>query len=131
MKLLPDTHAVLWFIEGDLKLSAKARELIENPRNEIYVSVTSFFEISIKLKLGKLSLQKSLNLIFQDITDAYIQVLPISNAHLLEYQNVPLINDHRDPYDRMLVATAVAENAGMISIDQKFENYLALVNVIW
>ncbi|MCF2445409.1 type II toxin-antitoxin system VapC family toxin [Dyadobacter sp. CY345] len=131
MKLLLDTHAVLWFIDGDLQLSANARELIENPVNQIYVSAISFFEISTKLKLGKLSLQKPLNLIFQDIADAYIKVLPISNSHLLEYQNVPLISDHRDPFDRLIIATAVAENAGIISIDQKFQNYRSLVNVIW
>ncbi|WP_229253836.1 type II toxin-antitoxin system VapC family toxin [Dyadobacter sp. NIV53] len=95
MKLLLDTHAVLWFIEGDSQLSAKARELIENPVNEIYVSVISFFEISIKLKLGKLYLQKPLSLIFQDIAHAYIHVLPISNSHLLEYQNIPIISDHK------------------------------------
>ncbi len=56
MKFLLDTHTLLWFIEGDAQMSFKAREIIENPRNEIVVSSASLFEVAIKLKIGKLAL---------------------------------------------------------------------------
>jgi PIN domain nuclease of toxin-antitoxin system len=131
MKILLDTHTVLWFIEGDSQLSEKARQIIENTQNEVYLSAVSLFEISIKLKLGKLMLQKSLAEIFEDINRAYLKILPISQLHLLEYQNLPLNANHRDPFDLLIIATAISENADIISRDQKFDQYRSVVNVIW
>lgn len=131
MKLLLDTHVFLWFLEGDTSLSAKARTLIESHENNVYVSVISLFEISIKLKLGKISLQQPLEAIFQYIITANIEILPISNLHLLHYQKIPLHSDHRDPFDRLIIATAVAENAELISVDSKFQYYPELITPIW
>lgn len=77
MKILLDTHALLWFIEGDSQLSQNAKKLIENPDNEVYVSHISFFEISIKLKIGKLQLLKSLRGIYNDALKAGIELLDL------------------------------------------------------
>lgn len=131
MKILLDTHALLWFIEGDSQLSQNAKKLIEDPNNEVYVSHISFFEISIKLKIGKLQLLKSLRGIYNDALKAGIELLDLEFEHIENYQSVPLIADHRDPFDRILIATALHENLSIITIDEKFENYKHIINVIW
>jgi PIN domain nuclease of toxin-antitoxin system len=131
MKIVLDTHTLLWFIEGSSKLSSTARLIIEDFNNEIFVSSISLFEIAIKLKLGKIMLQKPLKEIFHDIRSADIKVIAISDLHLLAYQNIPFYTEHRDPFDRLIIATAIAEHADIISMDQKFIYYKDLVEVIW
>ena len=131
MKILLDTHALLWFIEGDSQLSQNAKKLIEDPKNEVYVSHVSFFEISIKLKIGKLQLLKSLRGIYDDALKAGIELIGLEFEHLENYQSVPLIADHRDPFDRILIATALHEDLSIITIDEKFENYKHIIHVIW
>jgi PIN domain nuclease of toxin-antitoxin system len=131
MKILLDTHALLWFIEGDSQLSQNAKKLIEDPENEVYVSHISFLEISIKLKIGKLQLLKSLRGIYDDALTAGIELLDLEFEHIENYQSVPLVADHRDPFDRVLIATALHENLSIITIDEKFENYKHIINVIW
>lgn len=131
MKFLLDTHTLLWFIEGDTQMSLKAREIIENPENEILVSATSLFEIAIKLKIGKLTLLNSLHNFIDDVEKAWIVPIPISNAHLIAYQSLPDFPDHRDPFDRLIIATSIVEGATIISKDPKFENYHDFVKVTW
>jgi PIN domain nuclease of toxin-antitoxin system len=131
MKILLDTHALLWFIEGESQLSQNAKKLIEDPKNEVYVSHISFFEISIKLKIGKLQLLKSLRGIYDDALNAGIELLDLEFEHIENYQSVPLIADHRDPFDRILIATALHENLSIITIDEKFENYKHIIDIIW
>lgn len=131
MKFLLDTHTLLWFIDGDTQISPKARKTIEDTKNEIAVSVASLFEISIKLKIGKLLLRKSLAEFIDDVDKALIQVAPIANAHLIAYQNLPDVPDHRDPFDRLIIATAIAEDSIVISADPQFKHYRDHVGVIW
>jgi PIN domain nuclease of toxin-antitoxin system len=131
MKILLDTHALLWFIEGDSQLSQNAKKLIEDPKNEVYVSFISFFEISIKLKIGKLHLLKSLRGIYDDALTAGIELLDLEFEHIENYQSVPLFPEHRDPFDRILIATALQEELSIITIDEKFENYKNIVDIIW
>jgi PIN domain nuclease of toxin-antitoxin system len=131
MKFLLDTHTLLWFINGDSQISADARRIIEDTKNEIAVSVASLFEISIKLKIGKLSLRKSLLEFIEDVDKAWIQVTPIANAHLAAYQNIPDIPGHRDPFDRLIIATAISEDAIVISADPQFRSYRDQLTVIW
>lgn len=131
-RILLDTHALVWFIEGNSdKLSNTARILIEDPTNEIFVSMTSFFEMTIKLKLGKLFLKKPLEGIYQDTVSESIQVLPILAQHIFEYQNIPIVEDHKDPFDKLIIATAMAEDLEIITADAKFIYYKDLINTIW
>lgn len=130
-RLLLDTHALLWFIEGDKQLSKTARIKIEDPKNEVYVSMTSFFEITIKLKLGKLILKKPLEEIYKDTLSVDIKVLPISEFHIFQYQNIPIFDDHKDPFDKLIVATAITEDLEIITVDEKFILYNDLIKVIW
>jgi PIN domain nuclease of toxin-antitoxin system len=131
MRFLLDTHTLLWFIDGDEKLSSKARSHIENPENDICVSIASFYEIAIKLKTGKLSLSKSLDGIWQDTISQKISILPISKKYLLQYDQVPLLAEHRDPFDRLIIASAIAEDLTVITKDEKFANYQDLITIAW
>ena len=131
MRLLLDTHALLWILEADPQLSPKAYQLIRNTANEVYVSAISLFEIAIKTKLGKLETERTSSEILREMARMAIQFLPMSSSHLDAYQRIPLLNEHRDPFDRLLIATAYAEGFDLISIDEKFKRYSSLVNVIW
>lgn len=131
MKFLLDTHALLWFIEGDARISEKARCIIEDTQNEFSVSVASLFEIAIKLKIGKISLQKKIAGFIEDVEAALITIIPIADTHLIAYQNLRDVADHRDPFDRLILATGISEEAAIISIDPKFSQYREEVKVVW
>ena len=130
-KILLDTHALLWFIEGDKQLSKTARINIEDPKNVVCVSMISFFEITIKLKLGKLTLKKSLEEIYKDTLSIDIKIVPISELHIFEYQNIPILENHKDPFDKLIIATAITENLEIITVDRKFALYGDLIKTIW
>ncbi|WP_009633174.1 type II toxin-antitoxin system VapC family toxin [Synechocystis sp. PCC 7509] len=105
MNLLLDTHTFLWYLQDSKKLSSKAAEILEDPSNTLWLSIASLWEISIKLGLGKLSLQNSfaeLEIVLQQLK---IEVLPIAFSNTERYFNLPL--HHRDPFDRILVAQAM------------------------
>lgn len=131
MRLLLDTHILLWMLEADPKLSDKAKELIRSTANEVFVSVVSLLEIAIKIKIGKLETQRTPTEIAQEISRVLaIQLIPILPHHLDTYQSIPLYDDHRDPFDRLLIATALTENLTLISDDSKFERYTTLITLI-
>ena len=130
-KYLIDTHVIIWLLENDDKLSRTARREIENPDNQIFVSIVSLFEIAIKVKIGKLDFNKSVNDIVKELNNQGINILALNAFHIENYQSVPLIAYHRDPFDRILIATALHENLSIITIDEKFENYKHIINVIW
>ncbi|RYF65315.1 MAG: type II toxin-antitoxin system VapC family toxin [Cytophagaceae bacterium] len=131
MRLLIDTHILLWVLEADTQLSARAAELIRSTTNEVFVSAASLLEISIKKKIGKLDTSRSSTEIYQEMTRVLaIQLLPIQPHHLDAYQSIPLYEDHRDPFDRLLIATAFADNLTLISDDGKFDRYTPFVTLI-
>ena len=131
MRLLLDTHILLWVLEGDPQLSTKAASLIRNKANDVFVSVASLIEVAIKVKIGKLSAQRTPSEIAEEVSRVLaIQLLPILPTHLDAYQSIPLYEDHRDPFDRLLIATALSENCILISDDNKFERYSTIVSVI-
>jgi len=131
MNLLLDTHAFIWFIEGNTTISKKALSLIEDKGNKIFVSIISLYEMAIKQKIGKLILSNTLQSFFVYAVAAKITMLPVSEGALTEYNNVPLIGEHKDPFDRLIIATAIFEKLDIISIDAQFKNYSSLVNIIW
>lgn len=131
MRLLIDTHILLWVLEADDQLSTRAAELIRSTNNEVFVSMASLFEIAIKKKIGKLDTTRSTTEIVQEMTRVLaIQLLPILPHHLEAYQSIPLYEDHRDPFDRLLLASAFADNLALISDDSKFERYTPLISLI-
>ncbi|MDI9366625.1 MAG: type II toxin-antitoxin system VapC family toxin [Flavobacterium sp.] len=126
-----DTHALIWYIEADNALSTKTLLLIDEPNNNVFVSIASFYEIAIKLKIDKLKLKQSLNEYFKDAVSHNISVLPISETHLATYNDVPLYAYHKDPFDRLLIATAMVEKLTIVTADKKFNLYKKFVNIVW
>ena len=114
MRLLLDTHTLIWLLNGDAALSSAALDAISDGRNEKLLSIGSPWEITIKVGLGKLTLRQSLHefltLIEQTRT---IQLLPIRPAHLLQLASLP--QHHRDPFDRLIVAQAMSEGCTLVS----------------
>jgi PIN domain nuclease of toxin-antitoxin system len=127
MKLLWDTHTFIWLILGDEKLSEHAKNEIENPENDHYLSIASLWEIGIKVKLGKLEILQPFENIINDVTKNGINILPINFNHLVENMNLEL--HHRDPFDRLIISQSKAENMNIISKDEIFDKYIN--NRIW
>ena len=121
MKCLWDTHTFLRWVAGSNALSARARETIEQPGHEPWLSIVSLWEISIKSALGKLAINGPYEGVIQDVTENGIQLLPISFAHTLQQHQLPF--HHRDPFDRMMIAQAMVENLPLISADASFDAY--------
>ena len=123
MKYLIDTHTFLWFNEGSADLSQTAKQLITDKNNEIFISIASLWEISIKTSLNKLTITGSYDLIIEDVTENDIEILPINFAHTVVQHKLPF--HHRDPFDRIIVSQAISENMNLISKDTLLDSYLA------
>ena len=121
MQYLIDTHTFLWFTEGSSELSVKAKNLIKNKDNEIFISIASLWEISIKTATGKLEITGSYDLIIEDIIENEMQILPINFAHTVIQNQLPF--HHRDPFDRIIASQAVVENMDLINVDAIFDTY--------
>ncbi len=124
MKLLSDTHSLIWYSLDDPKLSAVARELMKATDNEILVSPASFWEIAIKFSMGKLALHRS----YDDFVDVCLnryrfRLSPIEPAHTIRLASMPFPPGHKDPFDRLLIAQAIVEDIPIISVDAAFDAY--------
>ena len=129
MRLLIDTHAALWLLAGDSRLSAKAREAFETA-DAVSYSVVSLWEIGIKLGLHRGDFQLQPNwwqVIPAALAAQGIQRLGVEPTHCAQLALLPPI--HRDPFDRMLVAQAIAEEHGILSADSWIQRYD--IEVIW
>ncbi len=121
MKILLDTHALLWWLEGDKKLPKKSRDLIQNEDNTILVSSASAWEISTKVRIGKMpnAVEVALNLpdilISQGFNSLPISILHAQKAGLLA-------GSHRDPFDRMLIAQSMVESIAVVTNETIFED---------
>jgi PIN domain nuclease of toxin-antitoxin system len=122
MKVLLDTHTLLWATIEPSSLSKRATVIIANPASEIYVSAASAWEIATKVRLGKLRGAEEFEREFLgDVDSAGYTLLPISAAHALRAGR--LAGDHRDPFDRMIAAQALAEDIPILSIDPKLDSF--------
>jgi PIN domain nuclease of toxin-antitoxin system len=124
---LLDTHVLLWFSQGDAQLSLRAREIITEDTNQLYFSVVSLWEITIKLNLGKLKINHTVEELYAFLEQLNIEILPIEQADLAQYLILPL--HHRDPFDRLLIAQAIDRNLTLVSIDDAFQSYS--VPLLW
>ena len=121
MNFLLDTHTFLWYFQGSEELSSKAAEILEEQSNDLWLSIASLWEISIKLGLGKLTLQNSFSELEGVLQQLKIEVLPIAFSDTECYLNLPL--HHRDPFDRILVAQGMNHSLVLISRDVAFDAY--------
>ena len=128
MKLLLDTHAFIWWDSDPSKLSADALEALQDREGLVMLSVASVWEMQIKSQLGRLTLDLPLAEIVRTQKSANgIQILPVELEHVLALDALP--QHHRDPFDRILVAQATAEDAVLVSGDSKLSRYA--VQLIW
>jgi PIN domain nuclease of toxin-antitoxin system len=122
MKLLLDTHTLIWFLQDDPKLSLLAGELVENPKNKVFVSVVTLWEIAIKVSLGKLVLSTTFDQVFpQQLLINNFEVLPIEIIHLKQVMQLPF--HHGDPFDRLLMAQSMVEQLAIVGRDKIFDSY--------
>jgi len=122
MKLLLDTHALLWFLANDPRLSATAKTAIEEPANERWLSPISLLEIALKNRLGKLPLPEPFGTMFPaDLAAEDIHLLPLEPRHIEPLTTLPL--HHKDPFDRLIAATALVEGLRLVSVDPAFDVY--------
>lgn len=128
MKLLLDTHVLLWWHNEPSRLSETAHDAIRDFDNEIFLSVVSGWEIQIKAQLGKLRLSKPLSIILEQeqSTNAF-RLLPVTMAHVFALDLFPL--HHRDPFDRLLIAQAHQEEMTLVAHDLKLSAYA--VPLLW
>ena len=122
MRLLLDTHTFLWFIADHPSLSQRAKNLIEDGANDIYLSIASVWEMAIKVSLGKLTLGGSLgSYLAEQLHLNSIDTLDITFTHATAVAALPL--NHRDPFDRLLIAQAHIEGIPIVSADAAFDAY--------
>ena len=118
MRFLLDTNAYIWAITRPSELSATAREAIEDPGNERFLSIASLWEMTIKVSVGKLGLPAN----YMDGVDHIgATLLPIGIPHLRQVQSLPL--HHRDPFDRMMIAQAMEEDLTIVTRDRRVSAY--------
>jgi PIN domain nuclease of toxin-antitoxin system len=118
LRLLLDTHTVLWFAEDSPKLTAASIRAIEDPKNEILLSTVVPWEIAIKRALGKLETSDDY---LRLLRDAGVGELPVTIPHAQAVEHLP--QHHGDPFDRLLIAQAQVENAAIVTDDSRIRKY--------
>jgi PIN domain nuclease of toxin-antitoxin system len=128
VKLLLDTHAFLWWVEGTPPVGRRARAAVSNPDNEVLLSVASCWELAIKCSLGKLRLAQSLGRFLpEQLARNGFSLLEVQLRHVVRVADLPF--RHRDPFDRLLVAQALEDELAVVSADRVFRKYG--VTVVW
>jgi len=122
MRLLLDTHTLIWMASQDDKLSEKAKALILDTDNELFLSVASIWEMSIKASLGKLMLQQPIEqIITEQVQTNGLQLINIETTHALAVSTLPW--HHRDPFDRLIMAQSQLENLTILGCDTAMDPY--------
>lgn len=128
MKVLVDTHAMLWWLKADERLSDTARRILRDGRNELLWSLASSWEIAVKLGIGKLEIDRPVHRLFADlVSEQGVRVLPLGHEHCTLLAALP--HHHRDPFDRMLVVQAQEAAVPLLTADPKLAAYD--VETIW
>jgi len=126
MDVLIDTQAFIWFFENSPHLPSSVKQYMERSSG-LVVSMVSFWEITIKTSLRKLAIDNDISNVIDKALSKGFKILPIEREHLIVLSSLELI--HRDPFDRMIIAQAIAENIPLVSSDAIFKQYP--VNSIW
>lgn len=126
-KFLIDTYTLLWYRAADERIGKRVIEIFSNPDAIKIISIATFWELAIKQSLGKLSLEEDLNNLYNDVVYSGFEISPIEMEQINVLQTLPY--HHKDPFDRILIATAIAQNIPIISKDQHFSKYS--IQTIW
>ena len=124
MRLLIDSHALLWWFEGSSALAATARNAIADPANDVLISIAALWELAIKQASRKLTLPADLETM---VVGEGFSVLSITFVHLRRFEILPAL--HRDPFDRMMIAQALTEGIPIATVDRVFAAYG--VQIVW
>jgi PIN domain nuclease of toxin-antitoxin system len=128
MRLLLDTHVLLWAVAASRRLSKAARGLIADPENDVFYSAASLWEIAIKVRLGRGDLRIDVEELLAVLPEAGFAELPVRGLHALALVGLPEI--HRDPFDRMLIAQALTEPLVLVTNDEVLSRYPAPVRLV-
>ena len=128
MKVLLDTHAFLWWLSDDPRLGKNARKHISDHRNEVFLSVASLWELTIKVSLGRFAVAGDYEAwLLSQLASNRFEVLPILLPHVFALSRLPF--HHKDPFDRILVAQAIGEKMPLLTMDAAIANYP--VTILW
>jgi len=128
MRLLVDSHTLVWAMLKDHRLSNRARRAFMPDSDELHVSFVSLWELSIKITIGKLrTLGSSISYLCDECREYGINLIPLRFNHILRVESLPL--HHRDPFDRLLVAQALEEDLAILSSDRLLHQYSA--KIVW
>jgi len=128
MKLLIDTHTALWLFNEHENLSTTAKEYIRDEENELYISIVSIWEIAIKHSLGKLTeFPGGVKLFLSAISENPIEIVAILHEHIEKVETLKYI--HRDPFDRLIITTALCEDMAIVTADDNIRKYN--VKCVW
>jgi len=128
LRFLLDTHSFLWFVTGDYHFSRIAEAAIVDPENEIFLSPASYWELAIKVSLGKYQLNVPFEtFITRAVKENQFSILPVQPQHAAIVSELPFY--HRDPFDRLIIAQAISEQLMVISADQALDDYI--VSRLW
>ncbi len=127
MRALLDTQILIWELNGSPLLSNLSRQILEDDRHELFVSIVSLWEISIKTATGKLQLNGPYEDLMADVARYRLEILPIFFTHTVTQHRLPW--HHRDPFDRLLAAQALTEGLDLVSSDAIFDAYFEATGV--
>ena len=127
MRYLLDTHVVLWVATNASMLSTKARDVLSDRDNEFFISIASAWEVAIKLGTNKLQLTGGLPEFYRIVSENGLIILPIERKYIEQIPDLP--DYHKDPFDRMIIATAIAEDMTLITVDENIHMYK--VPLLW
>ncbi|MCK8495122.1 type II toxin-antitoxin system VapC family toxin [Spirosoma sp. RP8] len=129
MDYLADTQVFIWAIVSPEKLKPIVQNILQT--NTIWVSQISLFEIAIKQKINKLpELSLPVEALISQLYRDGFQLMPLRNTHIAAYESIPLFANHRDPFDRLLIASALEENLTIISADEQFREYVPQIRLL-
>jgi len=128
MKLLLDTHLLLWAAGHPDRLSVDARALIDSPENELLFSAASLWEVVIKRGLGRNDFKVDARVLRRGLLDNGYSELPIASDHVVAIESLPAI--HKDPFDRLLVAQAIVEGITLLTTDSSVARYPGPVKTV-
>ena len=127
MQYLLDTHILIWLTTNDHKLSDETRKIVD--QNNCCISSVSIWEVALKFSIGKLSLEGGLAEFLKAVNDLNFERIEITDHHLLELNKLVLYPEHKDPFDRLLIAQAKAERMKIVTNDKEFKKYD--LEIIW
>lgn len=130
MRCLLDTHVLIFLGTGDVaRIGEEALGRYQDPESRMYVSQISFWEMAIKINIGKFHIPIGLKNVIESAQQAGIETIQVQNSHILSYQSLEIHEDHKDPFDRYIIATALSEELEILSNDRKFDIYNDVVRI--